>query len=130
MRRHSPESSGFAKPTLTSYSRTLIRPCNCITAFRINMLDMYHVRRSRIRPMARWLSGTVSGDAIWHRGGNAWLGSVVALVGPLGVNERAVRTAVFRLAQDHWLASQQIGRRSYYRLTEIGRRRVDAAHGR
>ncbi|HLS57580.1 MAG TPA: phenylacetic acid degradation operon negative regulatory protein PaaX [Zeimonas sp.] len=88
--------------------------------------DLLHA----LEPKARSLIVTVYGDAISHRGGNAWLGSVVALVGPLGVNERAVRTAVFRLAQDHWLASQQIGRRSYYRLTEIGRRRVDAAHGR
>ena len=50
-------------------------------------------------------------------------GPLAALV---GLNERTVRTSVFRLAQEGWLASQQLGRRSFYRLTEDGRRRIDA----
>lgn len=82
----------------------------------------------RLRPKAKSLIITVYGDAISHHGGNAWLGSVIGLVERLGLNERMVRTSVFRLAKEDWLVSQQIGRRSYYRLTELGRRRFDAAH--
>jgi phenylacetic acid degradation operon negative regulatory protein len=84
----------------------------------------------RLRPKAKSLIVTVYGDAISHHGGNAWLGSLIALVEPLGLNERMVRTAVFRLAKEDWLVAQPLGRRSYYRLTEQGRRRFDAAHGR
>lgn len=84
----------------------------------------------RLRPKAKSLIITVYGDAILHHGGSAWLGSVINLVAPLGLNERIVRTSVFRLSKDEWLASSQIGRRSYYRLTEVGRRRFEAAHNR
>jgi len=84
----------------------------------------------RMQPKVKSLIVTIYGDAIAHRGGNAWLGSVIALAAQAGVQERAVRTAVFRLAQEGWLASQQIGRRSYYRLTDDGRRRFDAVHQR
>jgi phenylacetic acid degradation operon negative regulatory protein len=84
----------------------------------------------RLKPRARSVIITVYGDSIMHHGGAAWLGSVIELVAPLGLNERVVRTSVFRLAKENWLAAEQIGRRSFYRLTEEGRRRCDAAHGR
>lgn len=84
----------------------------------------------RLRPKAKSLIITVYGDAILHHGGSAWLGSVINLVEPLGLNERIVRTSVFRLSKEEWLASSQIGRRSYYRLTDLGRRRFDAVNGR
>lgn len=80
----------------------------------------------RMQPKAKSLIVTIYGDAIAHRGGTAWLGSVIALAALVGLNERTVRTSVFRLAQEGWLASQQLGRRSFYRLTEDGRRRIDA----
>lgn len=85
---------------------------------------------ARLRPKAKSLIITVYGDAISHHGGSAWLGSVINLVEPLGLNERIVRTSVFRLSKEAWLSSMQIGRRSYYRLTEMGRRRFEAAHNR
>ena len=84
----------------------------------------------RLRPKAKSLIITVYGDAILHHGGSAWLGSVINLVEPLGLNERIVRTSVFRLSKEEWLASSQIGRRSYYRLTDLGRRRFEAANSR
>ncbi|MCC6947904.1 MAG: phenylacetic acid degradation operon negative regulatory protein PaaX [Bradyrhizobiaceae bacterium] len=84
----------------------------------------------RLKPKAKSVIITVYGDSITHHGGCAWLGSLIRLVAPLGLNERVVRTSVFRLVREDWLVAEQIGRRSYYRLTESGRRRVDAAHGR
>lgn len=59
-----------------------------------------------------------------------WLGSVIRLLAPLGLNERVIRTSVFRLQKDEWLTSRQKGRRSFYSLTANGERRTDAADQR
>ncbi len=82
----------------------------------------------RQRPNAKSLIVSVFGDAILPHGGNIWLGSLADLVAPFGCNERVVRTCVFRLSKEGWLASTQVGRRSFYSLTESGRRRFAAAH--
>ncbi|MBB4264942.1 phenylacetic acid degradation operon negative regulatory protein PaaX [Roseospira visakhapatnamensis] len=73
---------------------------------------------------------TIYGDSILPHGGSTWLGSLIRLVAPLGLSERMVRTAVFRLARDGWLSAAPVGRRSYYSVTAEGRRRFDAAHRR
>ena len=56
-----------------------------------------------------------------------WLGSMIQAMSEFGINERLVRTSVFRLAKDGWLQSDQIGRRSYYSLTDEGRERFEQA---
>jgi phenylacetic acid degradation operon negative regulatory protein len=72
---------------------------------------------------------TVFGDAIAPRGGVVWLGSLIRVMAEFGINERLVRTSVFRLAKDGWLQSTQLGRRSYYSLTDEGRERfAEATH--
>ena len=86
--------------------------------------------RAVVRPRAKSLIVTVWGDAIAPRGAVVWLGSLIALMRPLGVNERAVRTTVFRLQKDDWLTSRQIGRRSYYAFSETGIRRAAQADRR
>ena len=70
---------------------------------------------------------TVFGDSIAPRGGKLWLGSLIAVMAEFGISERLVRTSVFRLARDGWLQSEQVGRRSYYSLTDDGRQRFDQA---
>ena len=70
---------------------------------------------------------TVFGDSIAPRGGVVWLGSLIEAMGEFGISERLVRTSVFRLAKDGWLQSKQIGRRSFYSLTEEGRERFAQA---
>lgn len=70
---------------------------------------------------------TVFGDAIAPRGGTVWLGSLIGVMAGFGINERLVRTSVFRLVRDGWLESQLIGRRSYYSLTMEGRERFEQA---
>ena len=81
---------------------------------------------ARLKPNAKSLIVTLFGDAISPHGGVVWLGSLVDLVAPFGLNERVVRTSVFRLSKDGWLTSTQVGRRSAYGLTdsEIGRAHV------
>jgi len=83
--------------------------------------------RSRPTLRAGSLITTVFGDAIAPRGGTVWLGSVINAMADFGISERLVRTSVFRLVQDGWLQSQQIGRRSYYSLTVEGRERFELA---
>jgi phenylacetic acid degradation operon negative regulatory protein len=70
---------------------------------------------------------SIFGDSVAPRGGVVWLGSLIEALAPLGVSHRLVRTAVFRLVQDGILDNEQVGRRSYYRLTPAGRRRFDEA---
>jgi phenylacetic acid degradation operon negative regulatory protein len=83
--------------------------------------------RSRTTLRAGSLITTVFGDAIAPRGGTVWVGSLITAMQEFGVNERLVRTSVFRLVQDGWLQTKQIGRRSYYSLTEQGRERFEQA---
>lgn len=66
---------------------------------------------------------TVFGDSVYHRGGVISLASLIQLMDVFGLNERSVRTAVFRLVQNGWLVSEKIGRTSYYRITETSRQR-------
>lgn len=70
---------------------------------------------------------SVFGDAIAPHGGAVWLGSLIEVLKPFGINQRLVRTSVFRLVRDGWLQSEQIGRRSYYRITRQGRTRFHDA---
>jgi phenylacetic acid degradation operon negative regulatory protein len=83
------------------------------------------------RPLrANSLIITIYGDMIAPHGGTVWLGGLIRLVAPLGLNARAVRTSVFRLSREKWLVSEQIGRRSYYSLTATGRRLFEHAFHR
>jgi phenylacetic acid degradation operon negative regulatory protein len=81
-------------------------------------------------PKARSLIVTVWGDAIAPHGGAVWLSGLIRLLAPLGLNERLVRTSVYRLAREGWLAARQDGRRSLYRLTAQGLRRFEHAYRR
>ncbi|MGX5218963.1 phenylacetic acid degradation operon negative regulatory protein PaaX [Pseudomonas segetis] len=73
---------------------------------------------------------TLYGDAIEPHGGTVWLGSLIQLLEPMGINERLIRTSIFRLAKDGWLSAEKVGRRSYYSLTGAGRRRFEKAFKR
>ncbi len=88
------------------------------------LLDAF---QSRPTIRAGSLITTVFGDSIAPRGGAVWLGSLIEAMQGFGVSERLVRTSVFRLAKDGWLESEQLGRRSYYSLTESGSERFRAA---
>lgn len=71
-------------------------------------------------PRAKSLCVTVLGDAIGPHGGVAWLGDLITLLEPLGINERLLRTSVFRLVAQGWLKSERQGRRSRYALADQG----------
>ena len=81
-------------------------------------------------PRAKSLVMTVFGDAIAPYGGSVWLGSLIALLAPLGISERLVRTAVYRLVDEGWLEASRSGRRSQYRLSAQAEQRFLRAHQR
>jgi phenylacetic acid degradation operon negative regulatory protein len=70
---------------------------------------------------------TIFGDSIMPRGGAVALGSLIALAGPFGLNERLVRTATARLAKDGWLEGHRAGKLSEYHLSRDGRERFAEA---
>lgn len=83
--------------------------------------------RSQRRVQAGSLIISVFGDAVLPRGGRIWLGSLIRLLEPLELNERLIRTSVFRLVKDEWLRTESHGRRADYVLTPAGRRRFEEA---
>lgn len=83
--------------------------------------------RQKSRVQASSLITSVFGDALLPRGGRVWLGSLIKLLQPLNINERLVRTTVFRLVKDEWLQTEAVGRRTDYMLTASGRRRFEEA---
>jgi len=87
------------------------------------------IRDFRARPTLRAgsLITTVFGDAIAPRGGTVWIGGLIRVMADFGISERLVRTSVFRLAKDGLLEANQLGRRSYYGLTEQGSRTFEQA---
>ena len=87
-------------------------------------LDAFRQQR---RVQAGSLIVSVFGDAILPRGGRIWIGSLIGLLDPLGLSERLVRTAVFRLAREDWIRAESRGRRSDYVLTPSGRQRCEEA---
>lgn len=77
-----------------------------------------------VAPRAKSLIVTLWGDVILPFGGRIWLGSLVRLLEPLGIDERLVRTSVQRLVADGWLEARIRGRRRdlvmpRFRLTEL-----------
>jgi phenylacetic acid degradation operon negative regulatory protein len=70
---------------------------------------------------------TIFGDSIMPRGGAIALGSLIHIASPFGLNERLVRTATARLANEGWLDSRRAGNRSEYRLSAGGRVRFAEA---
>ncbi|GIM48118.1 phenylacetic acid degradation operon negative regulatory protein PaaX [Collibacillus ludicampi] len=70
---------------------------------------------------------TIYGEYVRHYGGEIWVGSLTRLIGEFGLSEQAVRVAISRMVRQGWLVSRKIGNRSYYSLTERGKKRLNEA---
>ena len=81
-------------------------------------------------PRSKSLVMTIFGDAIAPHGGTAWLGSLIELLAPFGVNDRLLRTSVFRLAQEGWLRANRERRRSSYAILPQALPRFERAYRR
>jgi len=63
---------------------------------------------------------TVFGDLVQHRGGEISTARLGRLLGRVGVEQGALRTALSRLGRDGWVQSERSGRTSLYRLSPQG----------
>ncbi len=64
---------------------------------------------------------TVLGEFVLPAGEPVWTSTFLAGLGLLGVEEKATRQALARLARDVWIAPQRSGRRTSWLLTPAGR---------
>ncbi|MBR7889513.1 phenylacetic acid degradation operon negative regulatory protein PaaX [Marinomonas sp. A79] len=97
----------------------------------LHTLDALIQRFQQQKPIrASSLIITLYGDTIEPHGGTVWLGSLINALEPIGINERLMRTSIFRLSQDGWIDSDKVGRRSYYSLTHQGHRKFEQAFQR
>ena len=69
---------------------------------------------------AKSLIITFFGDVVSQHGREIWLGSAATALQGLGINDRLVRTSVFRLTKEGWLEVDREGRRSFYRFSNFG----------
>jgi len=70
----------------------------------------------------RGLLFTVLGEFVLPGGGRAWTSALIAAFGRLGVEEKAVRQALLRTAEDGWLTGERVGRRTQWQLTPAAER--------
>ena len=73
------------------------------------------------------LLSTFFGDVVLPNDCYAWVETICAAMEPLGVNDRLVRTTLFRMVEEGWVESTRSGRKSYYQLTEEARRQTNLA---
>ena len=86
--------------------------------------------RQQIQVRAKSMVVTVFGDSIVPRGGEVWLADLIGLMDPFGINDRMVRTAIYRLTQEGYFSATRSGRKSLYALTDEGARIFAAAEKR
>jgi len=73
---------------------------------------------------------TLFGDYLLGRPGPVWVGSLITLLGQLGLSPMAVRTVLSRMARKRWLTVERRGTRSWYGLTKKGQRLLEEGRER
>lgn len=64
------------------------------------------------------------GQYVLPRGGEIWIGSLIRALAALDFSPGAVRAVVSRMKRRGFLQSRRVGRRSFYRLTDLGLKEV------
>jgi len=70
---------------------------------------------------------TLFGDLVTQHDHWISLSSIIKALAPLGINDRLVRTSVYRLVQNDWLTREKIKKNTYYSFTEMAKRHYDKA---
>lgn len=73
---------------------------------------------------------TLFGDFLLQRAEPVWVGSLIALLRPLGLSDGAIRTVLSRMTTKGWLSARRQGRNSFYELTHKGRRLLEEGKAR
>jgi phenylacetic acid degradation operon negative regulatory protein len=68
---------------------------------------------------------TLFGDFIQYYGGEIWIGSLIRMMGEFGISESSVRGATLRMVQQDLFQVRKVGNKSYYSLTDKGKRRME-----
>lgn len=91
------------------------------------LIDSLHAQ-GRLRVWS--LIITAFGDLVQQRAGEISSIRLGALMGRIGIENGAVRTALSRLSQDGWVVRERVGRGSLYRLSPQGAERFGPATSR
>jgi phenylacetic acid degradation operon negative regulatory protein len=98
---------------------------------------MYSINNTIVKLLTQYMNArpqdlvfTLFGEQLLHRGSPVWVGSLIALLRPLGLPAGGVRTVLSRMAAKGWLQAQREGRRSFYDLTERGRALLEEGEAR
>ncbi|WP_078411392.1 PaaX family transcriptional regulator [Priestia abyssalis] len=70
----------------------------------------------------RSLMFTLYGEYIQHYGEEVWIGSLIRMMSHFGISESSIRGATLRMVQQDFLKVRKIGNKSYYSLTNKGKR--------
>lgn len=81
--------------------------------------------RTRLDLSSRAVVITFLCDVLRPRGESVFLADMISLLSPVGVSERVLRTAVFRMSRDGWLETRRVGRQAVYRVTSEGWRLIE-----
>lgn len=73
---------------------------------------------------------TLFGDYLQHRPGPVWVGSIIALLEPLGLSDGSSRTVLSRMSRKGWFSTVRDGRNSFYELTARGRHLLEEGEAR
>jgi len=71
---------------------------------------------------ARSLLMTMLGEFVLPRDGSVWTHALVSALGLLGIENKSARQALARTAAEGWLASERVGRKVRWSLTQPGQR--------
>lgn len=81
-------------------------------------------------PRSQDLVFTLFGDYLLGREGPVWVGSLILLLGRLGMSAPATRTALSRMTARGWLVAERRGGRGYYGLSPRGRKLLEEGRQR
>ncbi len=69
---------------------------------------------------ARGLIFTILGEFVLPAASTVWTSAIIEAMSRLGVEEKATRQALMRIAADGWLTAERVGRRTRWGLTPSG----------
>ena len=73
---------------------------------------------------------TLFGEYLLPRAEPVWVGSLISLLQPFDLSEGAVRTILSRMSRKGWFTTLREGRRSFYQLSERGRKLLEEGRER
>lgn len=81
-------------------------------------------------PRSQDMVFTLFGDYLLDREHPVWTGSLITLLGQLGMSPMAVRTVLSRMARKNWLSVVKRGTRSWHGLSRRGKSLLETGRGR